>query len=141
MTIEFWANPSSVSGDKRVAGTSCAGPEIGISGGSWLMCMCGVGSSCLTGTATANQWQHIVGVWENSTSRKLYVNGVLQGTNTYSSAATTNWTQIGARSSSYYYAGKLDEVRIYTQALISTEIQKHYAEGLEKHRLFVKRDE
>jgi len=30
--------------------------------------------------------------------------------------------------------GLIDEVRIYNQALSAAEIQKHYAEGLEKHK-------
>jgi len=42
---------------------------------------------------------------------------------------------IGTRySSEMFWNGLIDDVRIYSQALSSTEIQKHYVEDLEKHK-------
>jgi hypothetical protein len=42
---------------------------------------------------------------------------------------------IGRDRTSYYWNGYIDEVRIYSTALTSAEIQQHYAMGLLRHLL------
>ena len=36
------------------------------------------------------------------------------------------------------FKGVIDEIRIYDQSIISADIQKHYVEGLERHKLVEK---
>jgi len=36
-----------------------------------------------------------------------------------------------------FFKGLIDEVRIYSRALTTAEIQKHYAEGLKKYKNLV----
>ncbi|HHE76789.1 MAG TPA: prepilin-type N-terminal cleavage/methylation domain-containing protein [Candidatus Parcubacteria bacterium] len=68
---------------------------------------------------------------------KLYANNKIVCT--YSRLGTINSSSatlyIGAYGSSYRFHGKIDDVRIYSEALSSSQIQQLYAQGLRKHRL------
>ena len=80
-----------------------------------------------------NTWVYVVFVADGHYTR-IYLNGVQDG--------ITDWTsyEIGANNVdlligkyvSSFFNGLIDEVRIYTEALPSTEIQKHYVQGLER---------
>mgnify|MGYP001393132972 CR=1 FL=1 len=84
-----------------------------------------------------NGWAHIVATWnKQKNTMKIYLNAkeVVSYTN-----ATLSWTtntacslEIG-RYSSNYFVGIIDEARIYSSALVFSEIEKHYANGLKKH--------
>jgi hypothetical protein len=82
-------------------------------------------------------WTHFVGTYDKQRVR-LYIDGILQtsGTNiTEPINISTNPLNIGRYSNSgNYYKGLIDEVRIYSKALSSAEIQQHYAEGLGRHQ-------
>ncbi|MBI5360698.1 MAG: DUF2341 domain-containing protein [Planctomycetes bacterium] len=81
-----------------------------------------------------NTWYHIVGVYTPSSVINIYVNGVLETSNTTSIPAamygSTEPVRIGATydptASSRIFNGLIDEVRIYNRALSETEIQAHY---------------
>ena len=88
-----------------------------------------------------------VGVWGHyvftaSYSRgvmKIYRNGVEVGTGSFTNPydPTTQATlRIGGRAD-FPFQGGVDEVRIYNRVLTAAEIQKHYAEGLEKYQNLV----
>jgi prepilin-type N-terminal cleavage/methylation domain-containing protein len=87
-----------------------------------------------------NNWYHIVFIFdENLTSGnlKIYINGVLDGTPVdFTGAADISAynVQIGGSTSvgDAYFSGLIDDVRIYSEALPETEIQKHYVQGLGK---------
>jgi len=77
-------------------------------------------------------WVHLVGVREVNGSNetlKLYLNGVLVGSNTYSGLSTipNSWA-IGrlGQTDSYYHNGSIDEVRIYNRVLSSKEVSDLY---------------
>ncbi len=80
------------------------------------------------------QWFHLAYVSTTVPETKLYINGAQKG-NTW--AGTNLPLAIGILKigvcESETFNGTIDEVYIYNQALSSTEIRKHYAEGLEKH--------
>ena len=81
----------------------------------------------------ANQWYHVV-MLRASGVTKFYVSGI-QTPNTFTTAPKTSTQfRIGSQTSIRYFKGLIDEVRIYNRALSAAEIQKHYAEGLEKHK-------
>jgi hypothetical protein len=75
-------------------------------------------------------WQHVAGVYDGSTL-KIYVNGVLSGTSSFSgnlrSRTSAMRLQIGrwAYNSENFRAfnGSIDEARIYNVALTETEVQ------------------
>ncbi len=87
-----------------------------------------------------NTWTHVVGTYSrngNSHITKIYVNGVLENTNTVSSdtaimAVGTGDLVIGKSApvgSGNYFFGSLDEVKIYNRALSASEVQNNYQSG------------
>lgn len=90
-----------------------------------------------TGTISNNTWNHIVAAYDgsgstNSEKLKLYVNG-LERSLTFNGtipASTANLAgsnlRLGSGASTEYFAGRLDEVRIYSRAITSEEVSKLY---------------
>ncbi len=91
----------------------------------------------LTNTLALNTWYHVVVTYDN-TAAKFYVNGVDDtGTNNVSSGGINSSAAsvlISVNSTVNAWDGLIDEVRVYSQALSATEIQKHYVEGLGRHQ-------
>ncbi|GEM_PF-6916283 len=91
-------------------------------------------SNILDGAYTfqANQWYHVAGVWDGSTSR-VYVNGIEVGRRNTSGVFTNQNVDasIGRDPypAQYYFNGLIDEVTIYDRALSPTEIQAIFAAG------------
>ena len=82
-----------------------------------------------TSVRSLNTWYFVTGVYD-ATNRKLdvYVNGqlddgVLRGTVPASQFDPATNVNIGRRSGGFYFAGRIDEVRIYNRALSAPEIQ------------------
>ena len=95
----------------------------------------------------SDKWQHVVGTYQGLPLLKgelnIYVDGEKRdgyGLSGYIGPSTKKLFMGGGSAtegssfSAYYFDGLIDEVRIYKQALTIGQIQKHYAEGLEKHR-------
>ena len=91
------------------------------------------------------EWDHVVLVY-NGSEVSLYVNGELVAsedrTGDIQYGGSFQDFQIGrycaAGGCSSNINGTIDEVRIYDIALTAGEIKKHYAEGLEEHKLVEK---
>jgi hypothetical protein len=80
-----------------------------------------VGSAALA----LNAWSHLAATYDGSNLR-LYVNGALVSTAavTGSMAASTGVLRLGGNSVwSEWYAGLIDEVRVYNRALTQAQIQ------------------
>ena len=81
---------------------------------------------------SAGAWHHIVGINENNTTRRIYVDGILQsGTDDLNNTGTrslTNVLSIGNHQSTgnESFDGRIDEVRIYNRALSSDEVTQLY---------------
>ena len=80
-----------------------------------------------------------------NTTVALYINGDLdrEGVPSWSQLPIDLWDNskrwIGWENKrDYYFTGSIDEVRIYNQALSSTEIQQLYAAGITKHGIVLK---
>src|SRR5262249_37489705 len=74
---------------------------------------------------TANTWAHLAATYDGATTR-IYVNGTLVTNKAQTGTITTstNPLQIGGDSLyGGYFAGRIDEVRIYNRALSVAEIQ------------------
>ena len=69
---------------------------------------------------------------------KIYINGSISGTPvTYATPLVSHpdrslW--IGRRDAGVNINARIDEVRVYGQALTSFEVQQHYAEDLNKYK-------
>ena len=78
-----------------------------------------------------NNWHHLVGVYNPSTSVQIYLDGVLVKEQLVSIPASqyngSNNLQIGARGDSTgFFNGSIDEVGIFNTALTDAEIQSIY---------------
>lgn len=85
----------------------------------------------------SNKWYHAAGVYNTSTGKAtLFINGILdkEASLTFTPNKTVDITIGGYNPTSYRFYGIIDEVRIYNRSLTAFEIQKRYAEGLEKYK-------
>ncbi len=84
-------------------------------------------------TYTADSWNHICGIFAANGDRKVYLNAGGLGTDTTNRGANNlNRMAIGARwgdSSSRFFDGKIDDVRIYDRVLSAAEISKIYGQS------------
>ncbi len=131
MTLEAWVNPSTVSSAWQdviykgndnyfLEGTS---GNSSVPGGEARL----GADLVLYGTVTlkANTWMHLAVTYDGTTMR-LYTNGVQVASRaqTGAIATSTNPLQIGGDSIyGQYFAGMIDEVRVYNVALTAAQIQ------------------
>ena len=132
MTLEAWVNPSTVDASWRdviykgndnyyLEGTSTNAslPAAGVSARA------GFAHAYGAEPLPANTWSYLAETYDGSTLR-LYVNGtqVAATTDSGSIASSTNPLQIGGDSLyGQYFAGMIDEVRVYNVALTAAQIQ------------------
>ena len=130
MTLEAWVNPSTVSNawqdviykgndNYYLEGSS---PQAGVPamGGTFT-------PSPLYGKTAlkANTWTHLAATYDGATMR-LYVNGVQVASRAQTGTMTTSTKplQLGGDSIfGQYFAGTIDEVRVYNVALTAAQIQ------------------
>jgi len=97
------------------------------------------GDAVGTTTVTDNEWHHLVGTSDGTTTR-IYVDGVLEksATPTFSSF-TYSGARIGINNPGGYYPfnGSIDEVAVYNTALSATDVSQMYNEGKPKHLNYV----
>ena len=147
VTISAWVKPSVINGvDQAIA---CLGVD---SGGSTAIGLYIRGSSSKFGysyasangevlsntLAAAGQWQFIVGTYDTTTD-KIYVNGKLENTTTYSGgnllggeASVGVWCNY---TGSNNFNGLIDDVRVFSGALTAEAVGKLYAAGVPAHLL------
>lgn len=105
-----------------------------INSGGWKMCTTPAGAT----EVQLNKWTHLV-LSYNGTQGRVYINGKISCTFNYTGRIASGGSSV--RIGTYYtgatrterFRGKIDEVRIYEEALPSAVIQQHYAEGLQEH--------
>lgn len=93
----------------------------------------------LSESFSPNTWEHFVLTRDGSGSVKVYRNGNLVGTGTY--AGAQQWDRIAAKpadSGWAWFTGKVDDVRIYEEALSQTQVRKLYVEEARERGLVVR---
>jgi hypothetical protein len=145
LTLSMWINPQALAGGDSVVlgkfwnatmtspyyqyGLELSGGtvpvfQVGTTGGVQLASM---------GSALAlNQWSNLAIVF-NGSQAQFYVNGALVTTASLSASITArgNALRVGADASTQqFFKGSLDDVRIYTRALTTAEIQADMATPL-----------
>jgi hypothetical protein len=142
ITVSAWIYPTSLPStyprivSKEVSTT--ADPyslELDGSNNCVLFCLdTGSGEKCSDSgisSITLNQLYYATGVWDG-TNNKIYLNGTLKGTRSQSGylAKTANNVLIGNNPTGIkQFNGTIDEVRIWSRALNSTEIQAEMNKG------------
>lgn len=97
------------------------------------------GASCFsTSTLSKDDWVHVVGTRIQGTNGvKLYINGntTPEATTTNNNTVTNSFDKTIGRDthSSRYYNNIISDVRVYSQALTSDEIENNYNAGLSAH--------
>ncbi len=140
MTMEAWVNPSNVTGFKTIickdrttsnyTYTLAANNNTTTVANQRPSSRLRIGSANQTVTGTSklalNTWTHVASTYDGATFR-LYVNGVQVSSLavTGNITVTTDPLRIGGTTalSGQYFAGLIDEVRIYNRALTQAEIQ------------------
>jgi hypothetical protein len=136
MTLEAWVRPSAINGwETIIMKERPGGLAYSLYGGSptgppaSYITRTGTSSDIgANGTATLplNTWSHLAATYDGTTIR-LYVNGGLVSSQVAAGSimVTSNPLRIGGNTvfSSEYFAGRIDEVRIYNRALSVAEIQ------------------
>jgi uncharacterized repeat protein (TIGR01451 family) len=141
--IEVWVYPTNVTTSSIILRTdSVSGTAyyhshmLGIEGDKFFHAVDDGTERRVVGTTTVlpNQWYHVVGTAQSGGDIELYVNGVREG---QLSGIDTLWTggdeyRLGSSygmSGTSFFAGRLDEVAVYTRTLSSGEIRDHYLRG------------
>jgi len=100
-----------------------------------------VSASVPVGDVSTGVWHHIVGTFKGGAFIKLYLDGVLVNQQTSGiyqqvTAAVNQNLRIGIMSHGYgLFNGFIDEVRIYAQAITSTQVQQLYAQDMIRRSL------
>jgi len=136
MTLEAWLFPTAVGGWRDVIykGTDDIYYLMGSSDNSTPAIGGTFSPSALRGSSNLplNAWTHLAGTYDGTTMR-LYVNGVQVSSRAQTGpiqTSTAALTMGGDPLYGQYFAGRIDEVRIYNRALSSAEIQSDLSSAL-----------
>ncbi|PYI88427.1 MAG: hypothetical protein DME26_03650, partial [Verrucomicrobia bacterium] len=130
MTISLWLYPTNVSNKGILFKgplSSSQGVYALIANTKALFRLNGAASDVYaTSDLPLNTWTHIAATYDPAQAQqKIYINGILENTVSYSAAVNTNNDPlyIGMYySTSYGIPGTIDDVRVYNRALSSAEI-------------------
>ncbi len=137
MTIEAWVNPTSLTGWRSILLKERAGglayslyatnPDLGSAPPAAFINLGTASDTNSSGTQALplNTWTHLAGTYDGS-QLKMHVNGALvQTINASGSITISNGAlRIGGNSVyGEYFAGLIDEIRLYNRALTVAEIQ------------------
>jgi hypothetical protein len=144
MSVEFWAYRTG-SNDGHLLGkrAGCngfpqnyqvlwAGPEQL----QWGSDAGGVGTEAGFDALPLNTWTHVAVTWNATTkSAKFYVNGVLNSTQTDATIVEQSSTLVDLSfgtirgGESDFFAGPMDDVRVYNRELTAAEVKQLYLKG------------
>jgi hypothetical protein len=143
-TLEAWVNPSSASGTQAILCSRnkefSSGYELAINGTSYRFRTGNstspaseIWTDLSAGTVAVGVWQHVVASFDGTTKR-LYVNGVLVGSQVTTVLATPVPARIGAgltylTAPGNYFSGMIDDAAIYWKGLTADQIADHYLAG------------
>jgi prepilin-type N-terminal cleavage/methylation domain-containing protein len=85
------------------------------------------------------QWYHLAFSRKKDLNAKFYVNGKMVNSNPPAGClqnSVSDYAYLGVNAAqTRYFTGTIDDVRIYSDALSASEVQKLYAEGLPQHQV------
>ncbi|MBN1990153.1 MAG: leucine-rich repeat protein, partial [Bacteroidales bacterium] len=131
-TVEAWVYPTTLGKDQAIISTlnvsSNVGMELHIGPDNLPIITINNNGSFIdvkgTNTITADTWTHLAATY-NGTNLKLFINGTEAKSESYSNYRnSTAPVNLGKRynEDSYYFSGRIDEVRIWDIARTQTEI-------------------
>jgi Concanavalin A-like lectin/glucanases superfamily len=145
-TVETWYYANSIPTDGQLKILNFDYAALGVRNG-WTLCIVEQGYADFTLSSidgntwvnaqsitalTPNKWYHIAGSYDGS-SLRIYVNGVLESTVSYSGGVRAPGTnaRLGCQrlmdgTVRWGATGKIDELKVYNYALSSSSILSHY---------------
>ncbi len=136
LTVAAWVYPTSLTGGRTIVDTDNNGGSfvgwvftVKSNGQLWFWPASGK-DKFSTGTISINTWSHIVATYDG-TNVSFYINGVLDSTQAMQTPQD-NITTFAIGNDSWtgnYWAGSLDDVRLYSRALSANEVQALYVQG------------
>lgn len=154
LTVTSWVNPEAITNDRTIISSGyqgCLNYGVGIKSGGPASQTANYAQAIPLEEETGpslirnNTWTFLVTTFDSSGIATTYINGSPVGT--FSNLATTNpcnsttWT-IGATglnetvtSSTYNFAGLIDNVKVYTEVFTASEVQRLYALELQQIKL------
>ncbi|MCK4355308.1 prepilin-type N-terminal cleavage/methylation domain-containing protein [Candidatus Parcubacteria bacterium] len=145
ITIEAWVNASTLNSHNGIISNMTAwGTGFSLQMGTTQNIVAMVSGVYLktSWTPTTGAWYHVAATHDAATNLNiLYVNGAEENRTTRVVSYEANpKTYIGVfyTSPGIYFNGTIDNVRIYSEALSTTQIQQHYAQGAAKHGIALK---
>ena len=131
-TISLWVNPRSWSGSTDILGAGVGGSDFRFfnSNGSGALYGFYINgeyrvNTNTTGIPPIDTWTHLTLTW-GSNGTKLYLNGVLKGTNTNTVPAYSQKGLSIGKFTSGGFNGTLDEVKVYNRTLSDSEVVNLY---------------
>ena len=123
--ILFYNGNSASNGYGLLIGNGSCG-----SGTSVILMLGGIACGAINaGNITANQWVHLA-LTRDSTTWRIYINGVLQSSTSTTSPGTPNTsTTLGGKSGNNFFNGQIDQVRLFNYARSAAQIAWDYNRG------------
>ncbi len=140
MTIDGWVYPTATTGTilcKRVSGWANTQYSLALVSDNVYLSFSDGTNSQIARTNTSfgtGKWHHIAGTMSSSTNMKIYIDGQSQSGLVFSGSATAMYSNAGTvkigDGNGGFFAGKIDDVRVYNALIPIAEIKKEYYAGL-----------
>jgi hypothetical protein len=143
-SVEAWVKTTSTTGGRNLGMGNAAGAtasttvdrQLYLSPDGKVRFGVGANKTTVASSAALNNgaWHHVVGTFTTGNNgMKLYVDGVLQGSDKATTALKTGYWRAGAETMSgwlgnpgQYYVGSLDELAVYDRVLTPAEVTSHF---------------
>jgi fibronectin type 3 domain-containing protein len=126
VSVSYWVYPTKLSAGLLWA-MACADFNVGFSGTQVTMTISTPSTNSAYATLTLNAWNHIVGTYDGSNIR-IYKNGSLVQMTAHAGSSSSGSTAlyINSGTSSDYWTGYIDDLRIYDVTLSGSQILDLY---------------
>jgi hypothetical protein len=138
--LSTWINVDDLSSIQMFFGSTCSsgcsfGGQVNTNGTIRFRITDGTEHNATTSnTISAGQWYHVVCVWDktiDSGELKIYIDGTEASYSTQQSQTNNTTENVSlrlGRAASTYFDGSIDQVRIYSTALTSSQVTELYEE-------------
>lgn len=129
-TVSMWINSGGNGATHIWEGQTMSSPSLEGSDSGYSFYMNNA-NSIGTGVIAPNRWYYIVATYDaSSLVQKLYVDGILKGTNTSVASDSITTFYVASRAgTSRYWKGKIDNVKIYNYARSAAQVAWDYNKG------------
>ncbi len=143
VTISLWMNTTNIGAQQCLFGQNVGGANflnIWMPGNGTVRFETALSSSFYSNKAlVANTWYNIIASYDPASTTgkaKIYIDGALDKATdtTWSGGSASNTIRIGSfLAGQYFFNGYIDDVRVYSNPLVASEVYQLYAEGKPRH--------